>query len=544
MTSMIGEASSGPELGKGPLMDRRGALALTDDLQLIPDSQEPQGPQLPGDLPRERSALRRYLAAGDVVALVATWGVEVVTRSKGQLPQHLVCSAVAVVVTLATMQRAGLYRSRVCALRSLEAVRVVAAATVGTAAFVFCNLFAGSSNFAGPIELAGPIEAGAIAAVAVLLLRWRFTQWLRGRRSASKFLRTVVMVGANEDAEALWALLSSEPELGYKIGGIVARRQSSAPWANLPHSDNLDRIGDLADRASANGVIVVASALDATDRSTAVNQALARGLHVQIWPGFYGLSARRIRMAPVSGVPLLYVEPKRAAKWQLAVKRGMDLVFGSLLLLLSAPLFLVAALAIKLSDGSPIIHRSQRIGRDGAEIDVLKLRTMVPEAATMMHNVADLNERTGGPLFKASYDPRVTRVGRVLRATSIDEIPQLWNVLNGTMSLVGPRPALVHEVKHFDAELRRRHEMRPGITGLWQVEARDNPSFSAYKRLDLAYVDDWTLGLDVAIIATTVHELSVRALKAVTQLLPWTKSAANTSSVQLAEAEVAGNEVA
>jgi lipopolysaccharide/colanic/teichoic acid biosynthesis glycosyltransferase len=135
-------------------------------------------------------------------------------------------------------------------------------------------------------------------------------------------------------------------------------------------------------------------------------------------------------------------------------------------------------------------------------------------------------------------------VGRVLRATSIDEIPQLWNVLNGTMSLVGPRPALVHEVKHFDAELRRRHEMRPGITGLWQVEARDNPSFSAYKRLDLAYVDDWTLGLDVAIIATTVHELSVRALKAVTQLLPWTKSAANTSSVQLAEAEVAGNEVA
>ena len=128
-----------------------------------------------------------------------------------------------------------------------------------------------------------------------------------------------------------------------------------------------------------------------------------------------------------------------------------------------------------------------------------------------------MNEREGGPLFKASNDPRVTRIGRLLRDTSIDELPQLWDVLTGRMSLVGPRFAMPKEAAQFDEELQRRTVMRPGITGLWQTEARDNPSFSAYRRLDLLYVDNWSLGLDLAILANTAHAVTVRALKA---LLP------------------------
>ena len=248
-------------------------------------------------------------------------------------------------------------------------------------------------------------------------------------------------------------------------------------------------------------------------RKQAVDGALAANLHVQVWPGLYGLSSRRARMAPISGVPILYVEPKKVSTWQRFTKRGMDLVLGTLLVVLTAPLVGLAALAIKLTDHGPVIYRSQRVGRLGSPILVLKLRTMVPDASKMMVNISELNERTGGPLFKATDDPRVTKVGRILRATSIDELPQLWNVLNGTMSLVGPRPALLDEVEHFDPELRRRHDMRPGITGLWQVEARDNPSFSAYRRLDLSYIDNWSLGLDIAILASTVHELAVRGLK-------------------------------
>jgi lipopolysaccharide/colanic/teichoic acid biosynthesis glycosyltransferase len=124
-----------------------------------------------------------------------------------------------------------------------------------------------------------------------------------------------------------------------------------------------------------------------------------------------------------------------------------------------------------------------------------------------------MNERKGGPLFKSSSDPRVTRIGRILRATSIDELPQLWDVLTGRMSLVGPRFAMPKEAAQFDEELQRRTAMRPGITGLWQTEARDNPSFSAYRRLDLLYVDNWSLGLDLAILANTLHAVSVRAVR-------------------------------
>jgi lipopolysaccharide/colanic/teichoic acid biosynthesis glycosyltransferase len=142
---------------------------------------------------------------------------------------------------------------------------------------------------------------------------------------------------------------------------------------------------------------------------------------------------------------------------------------------------------------------------------------MVPDASKLLDDLSAMNERKGGPLFKASNDPRVTRIGRILRSTSIDELPQLWDVLVGRMSLVGPRFALPKEAAQFDEELQRRTIMRPGITGLWQTEARDNPSFSAYRRLDLLYVDNWSLGLDLAILANTAHAVTVRAVRS---LLP------------------------
>ena len=142
---------------------------------------------------------------------------------------------------------------------------------------------------------------------------------------------------------------------------------------------------------------------------------------------------------------------------------------------------------------------------------VYKLRTMALDADSGV-DLAVINERTDGPLFKAAHDPRVTRVGAVVRALSIDELPQLFNVLTGTMSLVGPRPALPQEVAQFDPELLRRHDVKPGITGLWQLEARDNPSFHAYRRLDLLYVDNWSIGLDLFILLATVPMVIARAM--------------------------------
>jgi lipopolysaccharide/colanic/teichoic acid biosynthesis glycosyltransferase len=197
------------------------------------------------------------------------------------------------------------------------------------------------------------------------------------------------------------------------------------------------------------------------------------------------------------------------------VKRGIDIVAAAVLIPLSAPVLLVAAVFIRLEDRGPVLYRHAVIGRYGVHTEVLKLRTMVPNAAQLLDRIEAMNERKGGPLFKASNDPRVTRIGHFLRATSIDELPQLWDVLTGRMSLVGPRFAVPKEAAQFDEELQRRTAMRPGITGLWQTEARDNPSFSAYRRLDLLYIDNWSLGLDLAILANTAHAVSVRAVKAI-----------------------------
>jgi lipopolysaccharide/colanic/teichoic acid biosynthesis glycosyltransferase len=170
------------------------------------------------------------------------------------------------------------------------------------------------------------------------------------------------------------------------------------------------------------------------------------------------------------------------------------------------------ALLVKTEDRGPVLFRQQRVGRDGVEFEMLKFRSMCVDAEAKLAALRATNERHG-PLFKMDgADPRVTRIGRFLRATSLDELPQLLNVLRGDMSLVGPRPALASEVAEFPAELRARHQVRPGITGLWQVEARDNPSFEAYRRLDLFYVENWSLALDLIILLGTVEQVLLRPL--------------------------------
>jgi len=196
--------------------------------------------------------------------------------------------------------------------------------------------------------------------------------------------------------------------------------------------------------------------------------------------------------------------PARLPGVQLVLKRTLDIVLGTLLLLVSLPAVAVAAVAIRLHDGGPVFFCQTRVGRNGRPFTILKLRTMVPDADQHLHRLADANVRTG-PLFKMLADPRVTPVGRLLRSSSIDELPQLINVIWGRMSLVGPRPALPAEVAQFDPQLMARLEVKPGLTGLWQVEARDDPAFERYQKLDLYYVGNWSIRLDMAILLSTVQ---------------------------------------
>ena len=463
---------------------------------------------------RSEVSLREQLFLGDLAAVALAWGLAMLFQSRLRPDQTAAVTVVAAVSTLGLIKYAGLYRSWVCSEFSRQAVRILGATAVGGFVLAASGWLAGSVS---AVPAAPAVEGAVGAAFLMIVLRWRFRRWLKNKRADGYFLQTVVLVGTNEDAAAMWQMLSDEPELGYRVGGVVGKQVQVAPWLGIPHRTDLGDLPQLAEEVGAEGVILVGSAVTATESTAAVRGCLASGLHVQFWPGLAGLISSRIRTAPVSGLPMLYVEAHRPPAWHHAAKRAIDIVTAAVLLPLAAPVLLLVAIVIRLEDGGPVFYRHAVIGRYGVQTEVLKLRTMVPNAAAMTDDLADMNERKGGPLFKSTNDPRVTRIGRILRDTSIDELPQLWDVLTGRMSLVGPRFAMPKEAAQFDEELQRRTVMRPGITGLWQTEARDNPSFSAYRRLDLLYVDNWSLGLDLAILANTGHAVTARAVRA---LLP------------------------
>jgi exopolysaccharide biosynthesis polyprenyl glycosylphosphotransferase len=221
-------------------------------------------------------------------------------------------------------------------------------------------------------------------------------------------------------------------------------------------------------------------------------------------PAITDTSAQRLEVRPVAGLPLVDVERPRAIASGRWVKRTFDIVGAGLLLLLAAPVMGLVALAIKLEDGGPVLFRQLRVGRKGEVFECLKFRSMVPDAEARLAALADLNEGAG-PLFKMTRDPRITRVGRFIRRFSIDELPQFWNALVGDMSLVGPRPALPSEVARYDSDARRRLDVRPGLTGLWQVSGRSDLAWDDAIRLDLYYVDNWSMVQDLMILGKTAN---------------------------------------
>jgi exopolysaccharide biosynthesis polyprenyl glycosylphosphotransferase len=522
VASVVEAAGSGPNDGGA---DR---LADVPEVALLSprEAQTVTDPPPAGVSRRNRpeQSFKRQLFLGDLAAVSIAWGLPMLLQSQLRPDQSVVVWLAAVLSTLVLIQAAGLYRSWVRSEFSRETSRILAATAAGGCVLAASGWLAGSVT---AVPVAPAIEGAVWAAVLSIVLRWRYSRWLKGKRANGHFLQTVVLVGTNEDAAAIWQMLSDEPELGYRVGGVIGRQAEVAPWLHIPYRSALADLPQLASEVGAEGVILVGSAVTAAESAGVVRDSLACGLHVQLWPGLAGMLSSRIRTAPVSGLPMLYVETQETPAWHHTVKRAIDIVTAAVLLPLTSPVLLLAAIAIRLEDRGPVLYRHAVIGRYGVQTAVLKLRTMVPNASLMQDEIAEMNERQGGPLFKATNDPRVTRIGRLLRDTSIDELPQLWDVLTGRMSLVGPRFAMPKEAAQFDEELQRRTAMRPGITGLWQTEARDNPSFSAYRRLDLLYVDNWSLRLDLAIIANTGHAVSARAVRA---LLPRRQPAGQLAS--------------
>ncbi|MGH9286405.1 MAG: sugar transferase, partial [Acidimicrobiales bacterium] len=308
-------------------------------------------------------------------------------------------------------------------------------------------------------------------------------------RAKGRFLRPVLIVGANEEAVRLCHHMASNPHLGYRpLGFVDDAADAAGPLAGgLRVLGSTHELLELVECTGATGVVVATTAISTKASNRVARELLHAGVHVELTSSLEDLSAERLSIRPLGRCPVVYVEPARQGGWQDAAKRAFDIVVTSLAILVTAPWMAVAAVAIKLDSRGPVLFRQERVGRGGRHFEVWKFRTMVERAETMVIELRDLNE-SDGPLFKMRDDPRVTRVGRLLRRFSVDELPQFWNVLRGDMSLVGPRPALPAEMRAWTPELHNRLRVKPGLTGMWQVSGRSDCSFAEYVRLDLYYV--------------------------------------------------------
>jgi exopolysaccharide biosynthesis polyprenyl glycosylphosphotransferase len=481
---------------------RRHDVAVDDELPVsdaldITDMADATG--LPDPAP-----LRRRLIKLDISVVALVWvSLGLVSRSPtdaGRLGSLLLETVVVIAVTLFSLGRLGLYRARICAARRIARRRLVAVAAlaVGTSWLVDPN----RDSQTVQVRL---LTCGLVLYVALVVGREIFEQWLRASRARGRFQRSVLVVGAMDEVEKVVDLLDAHPEAGLRAVawmGDYEGRSSEPTMSSVPWVGQISDVMAGVALTGAMSVLVGPSVAASPELRPIVRRLHAEHVYVQLWTGLWNVDHRRLHASPIAHEPFYYLEPTGTETAKLWAKRMLDVILSTIVLVLTAPLMLGTAIAIKLDDGGPVFFRQERVGLGGRRFRIRKFRTMAVDAEARLAELQEQNERNG-PLFKLQRDPRVTRVGRILRFTSVDELPQLMDVLAGHLSLVGPRPALPDEVAEFDDELRERHRVVPGVTGLWQVEARHNPSFYAYRHLDLFYVDNWTLGLDMVILLAT-----------------------------------------
>ncbi len=471
----------------------------------------PSRPTLPPP-GRGHARTRATLAATDAGAALVAWLLAVTVPGGGD--RWALLAAVGAAAVLATLAGTRMYRARNCTWQVVE-LRGVLRASVTSAAVV---AVLGFDSLSSPLLTAA---AGGLASlIGVGGGRTLFRRWLRRRRQEGRNLRRVVLLAVPSEARRIHGLLQDQLELGYEVVGVVGGGpDDDDPEAGLPWLAQLDGAVGAALAHGATGAIVSSAGLPPRGVDRAVKSLVDAGLHVQVSAGIGGIDNGRLVPTPVGHEAFFYLEPSGAKPHMLATKRVFDVVVTSAVALVAAPVLALTALAIWAWDRGPVLYRQERVGHGGTRFHVLKFRSMVVDADARLAELQADNERTG-PLFKMHRDPRVTPVGRIIRALSVDELPQLWNVLRGDMSLIGPRPPLPSEAETFDEELWARFDMPPGITGLWQIEARANPSFAVYRRLDLFYVENWTLALDVSILLSTIPVLVEHAVDALRRAVP------------------------
>jgi len=338
----------------------------------------------------------------------------------------------------------------------------------------------------------------------LMLLRALTLWFLRHARKKGFNVRHVILVGAGRRAQQFMSQVARHPEWGYRIVGLIdkdpaLRAESIAGYRVLGTLDELP--GILESRVVDEVVFVTPRAwLDEITRCILYCEAV--GVPATVSTDLFDLEIASRRPKTLGGNSYLSFETPAIKGGELILKRLFDVVAAGIILILTSPVLAVVTLAIKLSSPGPVFFEQVRTGKNGRKFKLYKFRSMVIDAEKKLAELKEKNEMSG-PVFKMTNDPRITPIGRLIRKTSLDEFPQFWNVLKGDMSVVGPRPPLPHEVEQYEPWQRRRLSMKPGITCIWQVSGRNEVGFEEWMKMDLKYIDNWSLLLDIKLLFLT-----------------------------------------
>jgi exopolysaccharide biosynthesis polyprenyl glycosylphosphotransferase len=445
--------------------------------------------------------LYRWMVGTDILGMVAALLLALQVRFGWHwpAPDFLLVLLAAAAMTLAVYHGFGLYETH--QFSSLEEFRrMITAVTLTITAVAMLSFWSEVSSSRLWVVYSWILALGFAAVSRRLWHRQVRRSWVE-----DKLTFDTLVVGINEEAQHLAELLGSN-RVGFRPIGFVSTGSTNGAPPSLPVMGAIDRLRGLIHATGARCVFVAASAVTTADMKHVLKARRLDGVEIRVTANLPPTLATQVAIQSIGGLMALTVNAVRLTRTQAIAKRAFDVVMSAVGLLLLAPAFLVIAVAIKATTPGPVFFRQQRVGLQRRPFTLLKFRTMVADAELRLADLLSRNE-ADGPLFKLRHDPRITRVGGWLRRYSLDELPQLWNVLRGEMSLVGPRPPLPSEVAAYEDWQLDRLEVRPGITGLWQVSGRSDLSFDEYVRLDLFYIENWSLAYDLYLLGRTVPRL-------------------------------------
>jgi exopolysaccharide biosynthesis polyprenyl glycosylphosphotransferase len=457
------------------------------------------------------STLRQRLVLADSVtvalgiALAFAW--QALVRNEAELGNqrvHLILAFVTFPAWIVAFSLNKLYQARAVERPTEEIRRIINGSLLSVGVMVGLSFALQFKALSRLWILSVLVFVPLLMVVERTVARRMFTKMRRG----GEICRPILIVGTDADAIGLLHAAQRSPHLGYRVVGFVGSDDIGVR-GGATVLGGIDETLAILEATGATGVLISLTSVDSEVVNKLTRELTDAGYHVALSSGLRDIDVVRFRAQDLGGRTLIYVEQIQRGGWHAIAKRAFDIVVAITALILSLPITVVAAIAVKRSSPGPVIFAQERVGLDGRPFRIYKFRTMVVDAEARKAALASVNE-ADGPMFKMANDPRVTRVGAFLRKLSIDEIPQFVNVLRGEMSVVGPRPALPNEVEEWTEDVHERLRVPPGITGMWQVSGRSETTFDEYKRLDLYYVDNWSLAHDLRIVLRTFSVVLAR----------------------------------